>query len=220
MARKVRVKRWTKELILKKIEERIKKGKSLKCKDVPLLCLAARRRFGSYQAALEKFGLNYKILGIRECSKRWSQKMILKEIEDLLRQGKSLNPIKNKALYQAATKYFGSYRKALERVGLNYGTLGIRESSRKWSKEKIIKELKKIWKAGEPMNPHHLAMHHLALLHAARRYFGSYDKAIEAAGINPCIVRKTTNLKGWIKNLTVEEMQRLEKQILSLNSSK
>jgi hypothetical protein len=51
---------WTEESVLAEIRRRYRAGESLRCKDIPVrLVLAARRLFGSWEAAIAKAGLRY-----------------------------------------------------------------------------------------------------------------------------------------------------------------
>lgn len=149
-----------------------------------------------------------------------SKELILKKIKELHKQGKSLHPIDIDSIYQTATKYFGSYQKALKKVGLSYQMLGIRECSRKWNREKIIKKLKELHRQGKPLNPQYMEKHHLAVKHAAARYFGSYKKAIESIGLDYRQIRQCDDLQGWIKSLSNRDVENLSKKIKRLYSKR
>jgi hypothetical protein len=85
-------------------------------------------------------------------------------------------------LYIKACKAFGSWRKALEACGIDY------ESSRnnkKWNREKIRKEIKRLNNSGSPLRPSVLRRNgRTKLISAAEYHFGSWRKAVESCGID------------------------------------
>lgn len=149
--------------------------------------------------------------------KKWTQELIIETIKKLHSQGKSLQPIKVDYLFQVAIKYFGSYEKALKAAGLSYEMLGIRECSRKWSKKKIIEEIQKLYRVG-PINSKYVQDTCSGLLTAAQRYFGSYEKAVEAAGFDYKKIRRPWKLQDWIKSLEPKDMEKLGERIDRLYS--
>lgn len=84
-------------------------------------------------------------------------------------------------LYIKACKAFGSWRKALEACGIDY------ESSRnnkKWNREKIRKEIKRLNNSGSTLRPSVLRSNgRTKLISAAEYHFGSWRKAVESCGI-------------------------------------
>jgi len=85
-------------------------------------------------------------------------------------------------LYIKACKAFGSWRKALEACGIDY------ESSRnnkKWNREKIKREIKRLNMAGSTLRPSVLRGNgKTKLISAAEYHFGSWRKAVESCGID------------------------------------
>jgi len=81
---------------------------------------------------------------------------------------------------------------------------------RKWSKEKIIAEIRAFRKSGRPLNStiiireHH---HHWKLHSAAKRYFGSWKEAVEEAGFDYNEVVKV--FRKWSKEKIIAEISRL-----------
>lgn len=55
-----------------------------------------------------------------------------------------------------------------------------------WSKRKIIAEIQQL----EQRNSNHVQQHHSGLWKAGVRYFGSWEKAIEAAGFDYSLIRR------------------------------
>jgi hypothetical protein len=89
-------------------------------------------------------------------------------------------------LHSAAVHWFGSYRAAVEAAGINYSAV-CHEPENHWSKKAIVAQIRK--RKGKPL--HHCAMEREmpALVLAAYRYFGTYRKAVEAAGFDYTAVR-------------------------------
>ena len=78
--------------------------------------------FGSWREALKESGIDYEEARDR---KKWSREKIIKAINRLNHEGKSLRPsqLRNKGgikLLSAAEYHFGSWRRAVEVSGCNY----------------------------------------------------------------------------------------------------
>jgi hypothetical protein len=84
-------------------------------------------------------------------------------------------------LYSNARKVFGSWRKALEACEIDY------EKSRnhkKWSREKVAKEIKRLYLSGHTLRPKDLKKGGATkLVSAATYHFGSWSKAVKHSGI-------------------------------------
>lgn len=85
---------------------------------------AARRCFGSYQAAVNAAGLDYPPA---PPMRHWTAPLVLKNLLDLHRRHKDLRWRQfrkaNLPLYEAAKHYFGSYQSAIKRAGIDYGSV-------------------------------------------------------------------------------------------------
>jgi len=124
---------------------------------------------------------------------KWSKRLIVQEIRKLSRAGTDIsasNVSKNYIpLFTAASskRYFHSWRKAVQKAGINYdrilerGRKRRREKLTKWDKKRVLKEIKSL-------NLKRAAVAYrgnLALYSAARREFGNWKKALAAAGHKP-----------------------------------
>ncbi len=110
---------------------------------------------------------------------RWDADSVCYAIRDLSRRGEPLATSRVAlTLYQAGTRYFGSWRNAVEASGLDYDAIRL---YREWTDEKVFVELRKLARK----NPH------LTFRRAAPRWlrsvvqerFGSIDEAVRRAGI-------------------------------------
>ena len=123
-------------------------------------------------------------------TRKWSRKIIIEAIKKLHQQNADLsagNAMRNHvALFTAACalRYFSSWGKAVRAAGIDYekildiGKASRREKLGKWSKERILEEIKRI----EPSSLQTAYRGRLGLYSASRRKFGSWKKAIETAG--------------------------------------
>lgn len=152
---------------------------------------AAIRHFGSWREAVEAAGLTYE--GIRRY-KSWTQDRIVERIQELHAAGEDLSwrhvsTEVDPQLAAAATRLssYGSWRNAVEAAGLDYDAI---RRYKDWDEDRILDELRSRHKAGEPLNAGEVCVSNTALITAARRTFGSWDKALDAAGIDSGQVRK------------------------------
>jgi hypothetical protein len=149
----------------------------------PDVYAAAERLFGGWQYAIESCGFDYD--KIRKY-KRWSKKIVLKEIKKLKAEGESLNSkniqTQHRSLYLAALRRFGSWGNALEEVGINYKKVRKR---RKMSKEDIEREILALAAKGEDLSYANMRKNHLYLLANAMRKVGegSWLDALKKLGL-------------------------------------
>jgi len=94
---------------------------------------------------------------------------------------------KNQNLYQLAVWLFGDYDKALSAAGFDPQQMRLR---RFWDKEKIVRALRRMRGQNLPLYPKYVMNNHRDLFHGALRQYGSWNRALAAAGITE-IPRKT-----------------------------
>jgi len=85
---------------------------------------------------------------------------------------------------------------------------------RKWSKESIGLEIVSMYESGENLNYSNIANNNLALLRAATRYFGTWEAAVEFAGLNYDEIRR---YKSWTRDRIVERIKELHAQGVDLS---
>ena len=85
------------------------------------------------------------------------------------------------AVYAAADRLFGSWKNAIEACGLDYSTI---RKYRVWSKEIIIREIKKRRKNGQSLNSKYAYKTDRPLYMAAVKRCKNWGSAVEAAGID------------------------------------
>jgi len=104
-------------------------------------------------------------------------------------------PHKNQNLYQLAVWVFGDYDKALSAAGFDPQQMRLR---RFWDKEKIVQELRRMRGQNLPLYPKCVMNNHRDLFHGALRQYGSWNKALIAAGIT--VISRRTRL-GLLREL-------------------
>ncbi len=121
---------------------------------------------------------------------KWSKEKIVESIKDLKKQNVDIsasNISKNYIpLFTAACsrRYFSSWANAVKAAGIDYdqileaGKARRRVKLTKWSKDQVLEAIKK----AETQNLLTTYRDRLALYSAARREFGSWKQAVEAAG--------------------------------------
>lgn len=78
--------------------------------------------------------------------------------------------------------------------------------NRKWTAETVKAEILDLYQKRQPLFSHHMRMHHQTLLAAAIRYYGSWQKAVEAAGFKYDSFRR---YRRWTKETIIEEIKAL-----------
>ena len=76
----------------------------------------------------------------------------------------------------------------------------------RWSAERVLTEIRQWKEKGEALYANHVRLNYQELLAASIRYYGSWQKAVEAAGISYEAVRK---YRKWSKEVIVEEIRSL-----------
>lgn len=151
----------------------------------------------------------------------WNEQRILQAITKLY-QGNaplSYNALsrKNQALLSAAAYHFGSYRRAVEKAGIDY-TAVLRRP--RWTKNLIIAEVKKAKRAGIDLHWSAVTKRRDELGKAAfaslqPRLFGTWDRALHAAGLDADDI----NLyRKWNRNTIAFELKHMASEGEPLSS--
>jgi len=169
----------------------------------------SRKYFGSWRAAVEAAGFNYdEILQV----KRWSKERVLEEIRQLYEKGEDLRPSAVARLCQtllmAARKFFGGWREAVIAAGIDYDSyISQKRTSRvEQDKQQIINEIRRLYQEGRIDELSGAWRYHLSLFRKARHRFGSWRKAIEAAGLD---YHEVVQRQKWTPERIIAEIRRL-----------
>jgi hypothetical protein len=186
--------RWTKKTIIEKLRDLQAGGADLsyahaEAENLHIL-RAATWHFGSWRLALEAAGLNAEEIARYQ---KWSRERIVERIQELHAQGHDLSwrevslhvdpPLAAAAL---RSNGFSSWREAITAAGLEIEEIARYEQ---WSPERISREIRERHAQSRPLSSKAAQAENPALFCAARRRFGSWDAALEAAGLDAAQVR-------------------------------
>jgi len=183
--------RWTSQAVIQRIQERADRNEPLNYGAVSVsdcgLVAAASRRFGSWNHALKAAGLDPIV-----CRKRapaWTPERVLETVRGIDREGGRLNwtALGLGGLLTAAVRSFGSWDQTLRAAGLDPDE--IRRHRKPWTPDDLLDEIRRKHRAGEALNAQRLSP--ASMYHAARVFFGSWDAALAAAGLDPNKIRKS-----------------------------
>jgi hypothetical protein len=151
----------------------------------------------------------------------WDKTNIAQALKKLHKQGSDLSynslAKKKQSLVSAAAYHFGSYRRAIERAGINYDEV-IRRP--RWTKASVISHIKEAKRAGTELHWSAVTKRRDELGKAAfaslqPRLFGSWDRALHAAGLDADEVNR---YRKWNKNTVVAELKARARDGEPLNS--
>lgn len=118
--------------------------------------------------------------------RRWTRKTIIQDIIQREAKGLSLSASRrdgvDPSLYQAAKRVYGSWQEALLAAGIAPERA---LPSEKWPPQKILNTIRHLAKRKRPVNIAKISKRYSGLVPAARRVFGSWPKALTAAGVDP-----------------------------------
>jgi len=151
---------------------------------------------------------------------RWSKDEIALEILRLYasRQPLSYGEVQKNhlRLLRAASRYFGSWKSAIEFAGLDY------EKIRKyqvWTRERIVEQIRTYHEEGRDLSWRHVALEMdppLAAAAVRANRFGSWHHALEAAGLDYDEIRRH---RSWDGDQVLDEIRRRQASGESLRVS-
>jgi molybdenum-dependent DNA-binding transcriptional regulator ModE len=209
---------WDKKRVIRRIKELEKNKSGLWKRAVrrvdPYLDRAADRCFGSYQRAVRLSGISADALKPPPY-RFWSPQRILDELQTTYQK----NPLllkpcrlvgKKQRLLRACRRRYGSYRQALDAAGIPYGEVVMPPSM---TAEQITAKLSDLFERGKDLRYSHLRDTNRRLLDAARRVFGSYQKAVLAAGLN---YPPAPPMRHWTAQLVLKTLKDLHRKNVDL----
>lgn len=133
---------------------------------------------------------------------RWTRQEIIRSILRREAAGLQLSlggeaPV-DQALYQAASRVFGTWRNAVMAAGISPEKARSHES---WRPARILAEIRALARRRRPLRPNELKREHGSLMRAARSFYGSWAAAIIAAGADPVRLR---TFPPWTKDRIIE----------------
>jgi soluble P-type ATPase len=176
---------------------------------------AARILFGSLQKAVEAAGLDY-----NQClsHQKWSKEKIIRELKELHKKNvrlssnvlRKINPALEGVI--ESKRYFNSQQEARKAAGIPEDEY----KREKWSKEKIIIELKNLHRKNIYMSADNIIKLNPNLSSAikGKRYFKSLKEARKAAGINFVVISQ----RKWTDEKIINEIKKLHKKGIRITS--
>lgn len=132
---------------------------------------------------------------------RWTRERVIRDILSREATGQKLTASRrggvDTKLYQAAARVFGSWRNALRAAGISPARARLRD---RWPREKILARIVAISQK-QPLNPSELRDKYRGLVRAAEVQFGTWPKAVAAAGVAPMILRRAPR---WTRDGVVQ----------------
>jgi hypothetical protein len=206
---------WNKERITESIRSLHEKGEDLSYNRMARrrqgLLAAANYHFGSWGEAVNAAGIDY-ANAVRRIPK-WTRAKIIKAIQQAHQKGDDLSwpsvtsNRKYSALAYAAIRdnQFSSWDEALKAAGVDPRSVRRYVA---WDEDKILRQIKKRARAGKALNSKAMQDEDSKLFNAALNYFGGWDTALEAAGIDPSAVYKR---RRWSEDVIKKEVKALHK---------
>ena len=151
----------------------------------------------------------------------WTRDEILKALKKLHKAGGDMSynalAAKRQALVSAAAYHFGSYRKAVERAGIDYAEVTRRP---RWTRQMIIGLIKDARRKGDDLHWSAVTRRRDELGKAAfaslqPRLFGSWDRAVHGAGLDADEINR---YRKWDKQTIVWELRARSRDHEPLNS--
>lgn len=192
--------RWTDKLVIEAIRSRHSAGLPLNyqaiVQDDEKLAGAARRHFGSWDAALAAAG--YDPAAIRrprgEAVPRgtWTPEVIIEQIQADVIAGLEISAHaaqkRSPSLVARGQQLFGSWEAAVTEAGYDYEAV---RKTKAWSPEQVTERIQELARLGADLSDKTCAAYDASLYGAAQLHYGSWPNALEAAGIDPDGARRT-----------------------------
>ena len=182
---------WTRQNAIEAIRKRVAEGHDLKatCRQDPALYAAAKRLFRSWTAARDAAGCPIPI------KKQFTADEVKQQIRKRHRDGLTLSNmrVRDLDLHRSAKRIFGSWGEAVEAAGLELTMY------RRWTKQRIIEAMRKRHTDGCALC--RTWREDKSLFRAAILWFGSWTKAMQAAGFEP--IRR----ERWSEQRVIERLR-------------
>ena len=123
----------------------------------------------------------------------WTRERIIRELLICESTGQKLTSSRqhgvDSRLYQAGIRLFGSWRHALLAAGISPARAKLRA---RWPPEKILERIVALSQRGRPLGPAELRRRHGGMVQAAQRQYGTWAKAVAAAGVELVLLRRVS----------------------------
>lgn len=173
------------EAIIRKIVARDVAGESLREEDVrrddELLHAAAMEDFGSWETALQYAGVDTRhVARSRDLTQARVQQQLRRLCTTGYDLGAKVNRNRDRPLYDAALRYYGTWRSALTAAGVNLANVSRRRPDN-FDRETMLLWIRQRRAAGQSVTYTEVCLENRDKAMAIRRAFGSWTKAIKAS---------------------------------------
>lgn len=216
---------WSKEKIVAAIKQRQQLKQPLNSNHIQTkeqrLYGAALKYFGGWAQAVAAANLDYSELRRKKPMRSWSKATIVEEVIRRVEQGLSIRGndvcLSDRGLYQAAKRHFGNGGWGKARVLAGFDPIDPRPW-KIWDEQNIREEILQLHESGVALNTGALACGPYAyVLATGRKIFGSWAKAIRAAGLDYSKIRKGRQQGWWTKPRILMCIRALEKRGVRLS---
>jgi hypothetical protein len=200
--------RWTREEIIQSLQERVRQNLSLRSLqirgDYPALFEATKRMFGTWKKAYRAAGIKAPLYP--RWQRKWTKSNLLAALRTCYQQHPQQLPNHSKAQRHCAYlwktgfqyHYFSDRNAVLRKLG--FPSIHYRNNYR-WSAAGVIKQLQDRFRRGKQINTMTLLRENRFLYIAARHKFGSFAKAIRAAGFDFERIRSTNKAGHFTRKM-------------------
>ena len=176
---------------------------------------AACDHFGTWGTALTYAGVDVSRMEPRN---EYSIDRVLQELRTLCSSGYDLSSTHNmkrdRRLYEAARQHFGTWRNALVATGINLEHAFVRRP-RKHDRQKLLETIKQRHESGETLVWTDVSLENRAFASAAKQAFGSWRRALIAAGIDPAM-HYNHGTKEWDRQRVIDCLRKRDQESKSL----
>lgn len=145
-------------------------------------------------------------------TRAWTDERILQAIRALAAAGQCLAISRvtrdHERIVGVAASRFGSWAEAVKAAGFDYEEVRLKLL---WTRQDVREEIELRWREGQPVNFASVHDEDRCLVEAGGRLYGSWDRALEAAGLDPAEIRQTPVGRSWTKDEILNEIDRLRK---------
>jgi len=222
---------WSAEYVLDRVAELHRQGL-----DIHLAAVAHRdgvarkalRFFGSWDNTLRKVGLDPKQIRKFAPYREWTRQLVVERIRQRHAEGKSMLAKQvrrggeaDAMLATAAHRFFDSWTDAVKAAGLDGNIAKWDRPVRYPTPESVIKEIRRRKRKGLTLSHTGLLQsedYDSALLQCGEEYFGSWPKAVEAAGIDYMSVQMNRRRKYVTKDEIAKAIRSRRRRKLPLTA--
>lgn len=220
---------WSREIIIRTIQARHQAGEPLNSnhvqthsKETRRLYQAAIKYFGSWQAGLTAAKVDYDLVRKKAPMRSWSKEAIVAEVVRRHEAGLTIRGaevcLEDRGLYHAAKRYFGKNGWSKARVLAGFDPIDPRPW-KIWDEETVTDEIRRLYENGIALNSGALRDGRYSYIQSAgQNVFGSWGRAVKAAGLDYSKIRKGRQPGWWTARRVVACIKLLERQGIRLSS--